>query len=131
MALCAYTNTSTSADAKAIVSINTSGTNVYTFGQNSFVYSSATVKSNATTASAIYLNPPLSNGNVCTLIILNNFVSLTGLPSGSNAFHTIATTGYYYILHAGNYSSSSSLGTSAHNIAGSNNTNKFSMTAVS
>lgn len=131
MALCAYTNTSTSADAKAIVSINTSGTNIYTFGQNSFVYSSATAKSNTTTASAIYLNPPISNGNVCTLIILNNFVSLTGLPSGSDAFHTIATTGYYYILHAGNYSSSSLLGTSAHNIAGSNNTNKFSMTAVS
>jgi hypothetical protein len=132
MALTSYINSSTSASVKAIVAINTGGANVCIFGQNSFVYSSATVKSNATTASAIFLNPVIASGNSITLIILNNFISLIGLPGGGavNAIHTTAPTGYYYVLYGGNYSSSSGLGASAHHIAGAKNTNKFEMTVV-
>lgn len=100
-------------------------TAVISLGQNAFVYSSAGAKRNSDTASGIFMNAASAGGS---LVIANNFFSLTGLPNGQNAVQNNSAAGV--VIYGGNISTSSAAGTSAHDISGSNNVNKFAMTAV-
>ena len=99
-----------------------SSTATISIGQCAFIYSSANPKRNIDTASGIYM----ASGSG-SLVIVQNFFSLSGLPSGQNA---VLNSGSSVVLYGNNISSSSAAGTSAFAISGTQNVNKFSFTSL-
>ena len=117
-----FTSDSTSSQAPQILEFR--GSFAYSIGNCAFVYSSATPKTNATYNSCGVL---LSGS--ATLVIVQCFFSLLGLPAGENA---IINSGSGSVIFGNNVSSSSSIqyGSSASGISGTLNVNKFEMTKV-
>jgi hypothetical protein len=126
IANCKFESSTTSQTAPAIVLINTSGSNTFSFGQSVFIYSSTANKSASAVSSGICADSTSGNPNI---VVLNSFFSLAG-TNGSNFViqdlqHGTPLTAIK--LHFGN---SSSLG-NAQSIRGSNNTTKFLLNTVS
>ena len=121
-ALNILTSASTGANVAIAIFVHNS-TATISIGQCAFIYSSSGAKRNVDTASGIYMNSA-SGGS---LVLVQNFFSLTGLPSGQNAVQNSSTAGV--VIFGSNTSSSSTAGTSAFAISGTLNVNKFSMTS--
>ena len=66
-------------------------------------------------------------GSTGSLVIVQSFFSLAGLPAGSNA---IQNGGLGVVIFGNNISASSAAGTSAFGISGTLGVTKFAMTAV-
>ena len=123
---CIFTSDTTSASAPSIVYITTVNSNVSTFSNCAFVYSSNTNKSANSYASGICCESTL--GNPTVMAIYNTFV-LQGTNGSNYAIQDIkhATATQMNCLY---FSNNASLG-NASSINGNQNQNKFALTTVS
>jgi hypothetical protein len=126
IANCKFESSTTSTTAPAIVLINTSASNTFSFGQSVFIYSSTANKSASPSSSGICVNSLSGNPNV---VVLNSFFSLAGTNASNfvvqDLGHGTALTAIK--LHFGNSSSLSN----AQYIQGTNNSTKFLLNTVS
>jgi hypothetical protein len=126
IANCKFESSTTSTTAPAIVLINTSASNTFSFGQCVFIYSSTANKSASPSSSGICVNSLSGNPNV---VVLNSFFSLAGTNASNfvvqDLGHGTALTAIK--LHFGNSSSLSN----AQYIQGTNNSTKFLLNTVS
>jgi hypothetical protein len=126
IANCKFESSTTSTTAPAIVSINTSASNTFSFGQCLFSYSSTANKSASAVSSGICADSTSGNPNI---VVLNSFFSLAG-TNGSNFVIQDLQHGTPLTAIKLHYGNSSSLG-NAQSIRGSNNTTKFLLNTIS
>ena len=125
VSMCIFTSDTTSASAPAIVYITTVNSNISTFSNCAFVYSSNTSKTSNTYASGICCESTL--GNPTVIATYNTFI-LQGTNGTNYAIqdlkHTTPTQ-----MNCLYFSNNASLG-NAFTIHANNNQNKFSLTPV-
>jgi hypothetical protein len=124
ISLCIFESDTTSASAPSIVYITTVNSNVSTFANCAFVYSSNTSKTSNTYASGICCESTL--GNPIVSATYNTFI-LQGTNSSNYAIQDKGTTGHK--MNCLFFSNNASLG-NAFAINAVTNVNKFSLTPV-
>jgi hypothetical protein len=126
IANCKFESSTTSQTAPAIVLINTSGSNTFSFGQSIFSYSSTANKTASPSSSGICANSSAGNPNI---VAVNCFFALAGTNGSNFAIQDLqhGTPQTAIVLYGGNFATLGN--TSA--IRGSNNTTKFQLQTVS